>query len=125
MATRKIRISIKPLEENLAEFAGVWKELEQAEKVAKHEAIYFESVDVLRSVLTRKRLELLRAIRKNKPGSVYELAKILKRDLKNVTEDVRFLSQLGLIKLKKSRKEKKKNTPVVDYNKISLEISIA
>jgi len=125
MKTKKVKVDIKSLEENLAEFAGVWKDLEKGRKPAKHEAIYFESVDVLRSVLTRKRLELLRTIRKNRPGSIYELAGMLKRDLKNVSEDVKFLSELGLIKLKKSRTEKKKNTPVVDYNKISLEISIA
>ena len=77
-------------------------------------------------MLTRKRLELLRAIREHRPDSIYELAKILKRDLKNVTEDVKFLSQLGLVKLKKSQVDKKKkSTPVVDYSKISFEISIA
>ena len=41
----------------------------------KEEGIYFESIDDMRAVLTNNRLAILRAIRENKPKSVYELSK--------------------------------------------------
>jgi len=52
-----------------------------------------------RNLLTRNRLALLRAIRNKRPGSIYELAKIVERDLKNVQDDLRLLEEYGLVKV--------------------------
>jgi len=121
---KNIKVGIKSLEDNLDEFAITWRKLEKGEKVDKHEALYFESIDALRSVLTNKRIELLRTVKKQKPGSIYELAKILGRDLKNVNEDVRLLSELGFITLEKIKTDKKRTVPTVDYGEITMEIGI-
>jgi predicted transcriptional regulator len=40
--------------------------------------------------LTEKRLELLKTIKDRKPSSIYELAKLSGRDLKNVLQDVSY-----------------------------------
>ena len=124
MKVKNIKVGIKSLEDSLNEFALTWKKLEKGEEVKKHEAIYFENIDALRSVLTDKRLEVLRAIRKHKPGSIYELAKILGRDLKNVNDDVKLLADLGFVKLEKIKTDRKRTVPTVDYGKITLEIGI-
>jgi predicted transcriptional regulator len=55
---------------------------------------------------------------------VYELAKILGRDLKNVNQDLKMLSDLGLVTLEKSCEKKRRVIPHVDYRKIILEIPV-
>ena len=89
-----------------------------------YEAVYFESIDALRAVLTDKRLELLKAIKENRPNSIYELAKIVGRDIKNVNEDVRLLADLGFVKLEKRKTDRKRTVPTVDYSSIMLEIAL-
>ena len=49
--------------------------------------------------LTRERFNPLQAIRTKQPRSIYELAKVEDRDLKNVQQDVRLLEWHGLVRL--------------------------
>ncbi len=60
----------------------------------------------------------------NNPASIYELAKIIRRDVKNTFDDVQFLAQVGLVELKKIKTFREKTAPKVDYDKIVLEISV-
>jgi predicted transcriptional regulator len=124
MKVKNIRMAIKSENELFDEVKEVWRKLEGGEKVKKHEAIYFESLDAMRRVLTEERLRILKVIRKEHPASIYELAKILKRDLKNTFNDVQFLVQAGLVDLKKTKDVREKTTPLVNYDKILLEISV-
>ncbi|MBI5195444.1 MAG: ArsR family transcriptional regulator [Nitrospirae bacterium] len=124
MKVKKIDIGIKGLKESLKDFAETWKKLESGKKVKKEEGIYFDSIDTMRAVLTNKRLQILKMIRELKPSSVYELAKILGRDLKNVNQDLKLLSDIGLVTLEKTETDKKRVVPHVDYTKILLEIPV-
>ena len=79
----------------------------------------------MRKVLTEERLRILKIIKKYHPGSIYELAKILKRDTKNVSDDVHYLAELALIEIEKGKSNgREKTTPVVNYDKILLEIPV-
>ena len=69
-------------------------------------------------------LILLKTIKEKKPQSIYELSKILHRDIKNVNNDVAKLSELGFITLKKSKEKRMKVSPSVDYDKILFEIFV-
>jgi predicted transcriptional regulator len=124
MRAKNIRIAIRGEKELFEEVKDVWGKLEGGEKVKKHQAIYFENLDAMRKVLTEERLKIVKAIRKNHPTSIYELAKILRRDVKNTFDDVQFLAQAGLVELKKTKDIREKTAPKVDYDKIVLEISI-
>ena len=124
MKIKNIRIAIRGEKELFEEVKEVWGKLERGEKVKKHQAIYFESLDAMRKVLTEERLKIVKAIRKNHPASIYELAKILRRDVKNTFDDVQFLAQAGLVELRKTKDVRKKTTPEVNYDKILLEISV-
>jgi predicted transcriptional regulator len=121
---KNIRIAIRGEKELFEEVKEVWGKLERGEKVKKHQAIYFESLDAMRKVLTEERLKIVKAIRKNHPASIYELAKILRRDVKNTFDDVQFLAQAGLVELKKTKDIRERTAPKVDYDKIVLEISV-
>ena len=124
MKVKRIDIGIKRLEDSLKDFAETWKSMETGKKVRKEEGIYFESIDDMRAVLTNNRLAILRAIRENKPKSVYELSKILGRNLKNVNEDLKLLAEIGLVTLEATKTDRKRITPHVDYGKITLEIPV-
>jgi predicted transcriptional regulator len=124
MRVKKIDIGIKGLQESLNDFSEVWKKLEAGKKVRKEEGIYFDSIDNMRAVLTNNRLLILKTIREQKPNSVYELAKMLHRDLKNVNQDLKLLSDIGLVTLEKTEADKKRIVPHVDYGKILLEIPV-
>ncbi|MBI5409541.1 MAG: hypothetical protein HZA14_09280 [Nitrospirae bacterium] len=124
MKVKKIDIGIKGIKESLKDFADTWKKLEAGKKVKKEEGIYFNSIDTMRAVLTNKRLLILKTIRERHPGSVYELSKMLGRDLKNVNQDLKLLSDIGLVTLEKTETDKKRVIPHVEYNKILLEIPV-
>jgi len=124
MRVRDIKISIKSDEDIFKEVKGVWEKIEKGEKVKKHEGISFESIDDMRKVLTEERLRILKTIKKEHPQSIYELAKMIHRDIKNTFDDVQFLAQAGLVELKKTKDGREKTTPLVNYNRILLEIQV-
>jgi predicted transcriptional regulator len=77
-------------------FVDAWHRAEQGE--AFHERhLAFESWDTLARVLTGKRMELLRYVRRNNVTSIRALAKALQRDYSNVHADVRALAGAGLL----------------------------
>ncbi len=57
----------------------------------------FESWDALARVLTGKRMELLRYVRRHRVTSIRALAKALRRDYSNVHADVQALTAAGLL----------------------------
>ncbi len=124
MKVKNIRIAIKSEEELFQEVKNVWEKTEKGEKPKKHEGLYFENLEAMRKVLTENRLTMLKVIRKEHPASIYDLAKILKRDDKNTFDDIHFLVEVGLIELKKTKEGRERNTPIVNYEKILLEIPV-
>lgn len=124
MKVRNIKIAIKSDKELYSEVKDVWEKLEKGEKVKKHEGVSFKSLEAMRKVLTEERLRILKTIKKEHPSSIYELAKLLKRDVKNTFNDVQFLAQAGLIELKKTKDDRERTIPRVNYDKILLEIPV-
>ncbi len=124
MKVKNVKIGIRTKDEAFKEASEVMKKLSRGEKVKKQTGIYFENLAAMRKILTEKRLEILHTVKRKRPSSTYELAKILHRDLTNVIDDLRYLSELGLVVLKKSKTGKEKTIPSVDYDKIRLEIGV-
>ena len=124
MKVRNVKIAIKSDQELFNEVKEVFEKIERGEKVKKHEGISFVNLDVMRKVLTEERLRILKVIKKEHPSSIYALAKILERDIKNTFDDVQYLAEVGLIELKKSKVGREKITPLVNYDKILLEIPV-
>jgi len=76
---------------SLARAAQAMRMLEQAETPAPHFEVGFADVGQLFAVFTPRRWELLAALRKAGPLSISALARLLKRDYKNVHGDVATL----------------------------------
>lgn len=124
MKVKNVTVRIKSLEDVFEEAKDVMKCLEKGEKVKKHEGISFKNLDVMRKVLTEERLRILKTIKKEHPASIYELAKILGRDMKNTFNDVQYLAQAGFIEIEKTKEGREKATPHVKYDRILLEIPV-
>jgi predicted transcriptional regulator len=77
-------------------FVNAWHRAERDETLYERH-LAFESWDALARVLTGKRMELLRYVRRHKVTSVRALAKALGRDYSNVHADVQALTAAGLL----------------------------
>jgi len=66
-------------------------------------------------VLTEKRVQILRTIRKSEPCSIRELAKIVDRNISNVFEDLKLLDNFDLIDFIQDGRKKK---PVIKHETI-------
>ena len=77
-------------------FVDAWHRAERGETFHERH-LAFESWDVLARVLTGKRMELLRYVRRHRVASVRALAKALGRDYSNVHGDVQALASAGLL----------------------------
>ncbi len=88
-------------------------------KFAGHTIISFPDFETFGRVITGARVELLSAIRQQKPKSIQELARMVERDFKNVYQDVKLLAQFGLIDLKEQG-PRKSATPVSKFTEFVL-----
>lgn len=94
----KVKITVGGAMEKEASrrFVDAWHRAKKGETFeGRHLA--FESWDTLARVLTGKRMELLRYVRRHKVASVRALAKALGRDYSNVHADVQALTAAGLL----------------------------
>lgn len=124
MRIKRVKIGIKNLKDALGGFATAVEMIEGGGKPKKSRGIYFENLNAFRRALTAKRLELLHSIKKERPSSVYELARMLGRDIKNVTQDLEYLKEVGLVDVKRTGEKRERIIPEVNYDKIDLEIAI-
>lgn len=105
MKVQRIKIGIRHPNESLREAKEVARRILAEKKLPeREEELYFMDIDTLRKVLSPKRLALLWVIAEHAPRSVRELAKRLGRDTKNVSQDLAFLSRLGLVELKENQR---------------------
>ncbi len=65
----------------------------------KESIIVCSSFKIAEKLFSAPRLNILQTIISEKPESIKQLAKMLKKDFKNVYNDVIFLSDLGLLEL--------------------------
>jgi len=123
---RTLTIQIKSTADALSGFRDTFKAVEAGRRVARHEGVYFTSIEAARNLLTRNRLALLRAIRNERPGSIYELAKVVGRDLKNVQQDLHVLEAYGLVQMSRGHGagKRKVTVPRALFEAIALKIAI-
>lgn len=123
MKVKKVKIGIKSIKDIFDDVKETVKKIEQGKRLKSvtEPEIYFTSFEAFRKALTPKRLELLHLIRIKKPSSINELARIAKRDIKNIADDVKYLEQIGLVEKKETNN---KTAPVIKYDKIALEIAV-
>jgi len=96
MSAVKITIGGAVEKDAARRFIDAWHRGERGERFRERHLV-FESWDALTRVLTGKRMDLLRYVRRHKVPSVRALAKALGRDYSNVHADVQALAAAGLL----------------------------
>ena len=117
MKIKKVIVEIRPLKESLKEFAEVFGKLRDREKVISKNGVGFSDVNSFRRFFSEKRMELLSIIKHKKPKSIYALAKIAKREYKNVHNDVKLFEELGLITMEDHHVN-------VEFSKLQIELVV-
>ena len=85
----------------------------------------FDSLSTLRKLLSNQKARLLHIIKTKKPTSVYQLAKILNRDLKSVNNDIKLLDKFGFIDLISEKTGKRERLrPVLTTDSIHIDLKI-
>jgi predicted transcriptional regulator len=116
MSDAKISVGGAIEREASRRFVDAWHRAERGE-VFRERHLAFESWDALARVLTAKRMDLLRYVRRHEVTSVRSLAKALRRDYSNVHADVQALANAGLLDTSANRLR-------ADYDAIETTIAI-
>lgn len=125
MRIKRIKIGVKDWREGLRDLSSTVREAESGYRVEPRDPqLFFIDLEALRDVLTPRRIDLLKIVHREKPASVYRLAKLAGRALKNVQQDVELLARVGLLELTRSSSSRRRLIPRVDYDAMRLELSI-
>jgi predicted transcriptional regulator len=94
---KNIRIEIKNEKESAHDFIDAWHMAEKGKSPkTPTNRIVFQNLETLLSTLTPRRLDLLRVMHNKGNMSIRALAATLKRDYKNVYQDIKILENTGL-----------------------------
>ena len=123
---KNIEIVIESDEEFFQRSEKVFSDLDKKKLPSKlKERLSFQNLDSFRKILTKQRLKVLHVIKHQHPKSIYELAKITKRDMKNIRDDLSKLKELGLIEMVKEKENKREPlVPITKYDKLQVSIEI-
>jgi len=81
--------------------------------------VFVKDAKTISRMLSEKRLELMRAIKKHPDYNVTMLANLLKRKQEAISRDLGILKRFGLIELEKTAKEVK---PEIKSTRVMIEI---
>ncbi|ERJ07393.1 Helix-turn-helix domain protein [Halorhabdus tiamatea SARL4B] len=81
----------------------------------------FETTDQLGQVFTPRAIDLLQAIAEGEPVSIREAARLVDRDIKQVSENLERLKEYGVVELVDEGRAKR---PVVPYDEIDIQLPL-
>ena len=94
---RVLELRVGDARDALDRFEAAWNRRNEGRKLERLRVLSIEDLPLLLRTLTPARWELLDRLREAGPASIYQLAKRLGRDYKNVHTDVAALVRTGLI----------------------------
>lgn len=100
---RDFQVAIKPHDEVMEELSDLARRIDSGDYPdTPAERVYFNDAKTFFRHITPKRLDLLEALHRQGELSINALARLLKRNYKNVHDDVKALEEIGLIELQKN-----------------------
>jgi predicted transcriptional regulator len=85
----------------------------------------FDSLSLLRKMLSNEKAKLINTLKTKKPGSIYELSKLLNRDFKAVSEDIKVLQRFGLIEMIEEKTGKRKRLkPILVVEELIIKLKL-
>ncbi len=127
MRLKRVKIVVQGEEEFYHQvkeaFHRVAQAAQKSRKLSKAVPVLsFPSITEMVRTLTPKRLELLRLIRRQRPGSVRQLASLAGRDIKNVSTDLRVLENLGLVETQERETSRQRKHPRSVFDRLDLHV---
>ena len=114
---KTLELRVGPPRDALDRFEAAWNRVAEGGKVAPLQVLTLRDLPLLAATLTPARWMLLQRLSKDGPLSIYQLAKRLQRDYKNVHTDVTALARLGLI-------EQQRDGVAVPWNVVRAELEL-
>lgn len=121
MTTNTLHITVEPTTEFFEAALEDVRRLEADEDLDDEYVLSLPDEEALERVLSAKNLELVRTIASQEPESVRELARLVDRDIKNVSTALNRLEELGLVGLEDEGHAKK---PTVWYDHVEIDIQV-
>jgi predicted transcriptional regulator len=81
----------------------------------------FETTDQLAQVFTPRTIDLLQAVAQEEPASIREAARLVNRDIKQVSENLDRLEEYGVVEFVPDGRAKR---PVVPYDEIDIQLPL-
>jgi predicted transcriptional regulator len=81
----------------------------------------FETTDQLAQIFTPRAIDLLQAIAQDEPASIREAARLVDRDIKQVSENLDRLEAYGVVAFVDEGRAKR---PVVEYDEIDIRLPL-
>lgn len=121
---KKLLVSVKSPSQTLSEFKKALKQIRKGEFKKDHFEISFDNQkDFDRFV---KNLDVLSAILVHKPKSIYELSKLIGKDVSNLNRLIAFFEQVGALKIETSQESGRvQKRPVVKYDRVEFDLRAA
>lgn len=120
MNSKNLKVVIKSGKKLKSEYALALKGKKRM--IQSENEVVFNSVKSFMRILTKNRVEILIYLNHHSPKSIYELAKGLGRDFKNVHSDVKKLANLDLISIEKSGNPRGGLIPKSKYTGLELSL---
>jgi predicted transcriptional regulator len=92
-----LELRVGPPGDALDRFEAAWNRAAEGRKLSPLRVLSLENLPLFVKTLTPARWTLLEVLRKHGACSIYQLAKMLERNYKNVHTDVAQLEKLGVI----------------------------
>jgi predicted transcriptional regulator len=117
---KNLIISLKTSTNVLNDFKNAFKSAKK-NKLKENYEISFDNKREFNKFI--RNIDVLSFIIHHKPNSIYELAKLMNRDVSNLNKIILFYKNIGVIKLKKSKKGRSITTPIVEFDKIQFDLA--
>lgn len=101
-SSRVLEVRVEPPRDALDRFEAAWNRVSDREKIKPLYILSIGDLPLLLKNLSPARWALLEDLNKKGPCSIYELARRLERNYKNVHTDVSQLIELGLVERNES-----------------------
>ena len=85
----------------------------------------FSGISALRQLLNNEKAKILYTIKTQKPNSIYDLAKKLKRNFKAVSDDLKLLEKFGFIEfIEEKTKKRIRHKPILLVETMTIHFKI-
>ncbi|PSP48749.1 hypothetical protein BRC75_06040 [Halobacteriales archaeon QH_7_69_31] len=119
MTTNTLHITVEPTAEFFEAALEDVRQLEADEADGSEYVLSLPDEETLERVLRAKNIELIRTTATEEPESVRELARLVDRDIKNVSTALNRLEEIGLVELEDAGRAKR---PTVWYDHVEIDI---